>query len=1100
MVDPCKFNFEGVRRNKGGKKLGDYDPNELSDIKKRALQLHKRLSAQSKRFAELGAEQTAEAARLSAMNDNVFLQDLGEVINLNKEKINDVEHFLANKFNLKAKALGLSPDLNYTTAGELRDTIAIARNIAQGALDEVSRLAGLKEVKRHSENIENILKSAGVTDKQVINELRIDSIEVGQIPKFRSVYNIGEAADRFNAQRFTDFTNRLEQMGVSPEGIEEIISSATNISAVMDEARMLGNSFGLDVGQVEGIGYVARVYTPDAQRFIDHIKKAQESLQTVKNAENSLGFLNTDVAKSRQTFHYIPEDDAVVAFQLGVEVDELHEIMDRGELTKFLHENVSDELLENMVDIGSISKLPMTTKEVHNYVVKKFGNQLPFKGMDDLFITDPERVAEYYVEQLENAAGKSAMARLVVREGLQNGWAVPDSIYKLRPDDFKGFRKLDAESIRKFYPDYSGDAFVWVNPYVDDTWRSVMGLSTNPSALNTFAQNVQYFGSFFNQALLINPGYPLRVLYDSFRNFGAAGGNWLRYSEGWADLLKVTRGGKGLDALDNTRKVYQSLNGDKLISERELYSQWIKQRGLEAAPLTPGTRVTVKRKSFQQMVQDPFDMGKAANYLIHYTKAFGAVDGAKAAFDMLKGKQGEIFAEFASVASFFEASSKWGLIKSLADTSRGNRVAQQVSGLLVSPPKFNNLKEIFRHVDDYFPQWGDTGDVVNFFNSALRPFSVFAMFNPPAQIRQAMRRPHEFVNYWRIKSFMQQQSGALEDEDLNDATFPEWARWASPQFLWKDKESGEWVTLLNGNWDARADAWSWIGKSEQDVAAFQGRYVGSTENQRELIEHGKPGMLSYFQEFLKEGQPLIRNLVSLATGRDVRTGREIERDPTQPRTTIFNLPYEVEYVLTAYPPIQRLKDINPGGVFGRPEFRDPKTGEIIISSQPGVFGSRRVDFDISKYRGEKRDLIVNTLRNFGFNVKIIDTARNLQYNFTQSKRLYEQTKKDVGKLRNDLTLEYLKGDEDVRNSPDFQRRLELFNDRVSQMAQLGRDTLVIADMMQERGIKPTESFENIDQQMLRIVPNRIGDDVLQNAINDLEQYLTIEELETNGNP
>ena len=1097
MVDPCKFDFEGIRRKKGGKKLGDYDPEELSDVKKRALQLHKRLTAQSKRFNELGMEQAAEVARQRALNDSVFLQDLGELVNLKTKKIDKVEHFLANKFNLKAKSLGLSPDLDYTVSGELRENISVARNLAQGALDEVVKLAGVKEVKRHSDNIETILKSAGVTDKQLINELRIESIEVGQIPRLRNIYNIGEAADRFNAQRFTDFTDRLRQAGVQQEGIEEIINSATNITAVMDEARMLANSFGLDVGNVEGIGYVARVYTPDAKRFIDHIKKSQESLNTFKNAENSLGFLNTDVAKSRQTFHYIPEDDAVVAYQLGLNVEELHEIMDAGQLTSYMHKNVSDELLENMVDIGSISKLPMTTKEVYKYVTDKFANQLPFKGMDEIFVTDPTRIAEYYVDNLKEAVGKSSMARLVVKEGVQNGWAVPDSIYKLRPDDFKGFRKLDAESIRRFYPDFDGDSFVWVNPYVDDTWRSVMGLSTNPSALNTFAQQVRYFGSFFNQALLLQPGYPLRVLYDSFRNFGAAGGNWLRYSEGWTDLLKVTRGGKGLDALDNTRKVYRGM-GDQLISERELYSQWIRQRGADFIPQTPGTKLSTTR-TFQEMVQNPFNFKTAFNYLVHYTKAFGAVSGAKTAIDMFKGQQAELFSQFATVASFFEASSKWGLIKSLADTSRGNRVAQQVSSLGISPPEFKDLRQLFRHVEDYFPQWGDPGDIPKFFNDAVRPFSVFAMFNPPAQIRQAMRRPHEFINYWRIKMFLQEQSGALEDEDLNDATFPEWARWASPQFLFKDEESGEWVTMLNGNWDARADAWSWITQSEQELAEMQGKYVGSTQNQRDLIEEGKPNLLTYFQDFMAEGQPIIRNLMSLATNTDLRSGRPIERDPALPRTTIFNLPYEVEYVLTSYPPLQRLKDANPGDIFGRPEFRDPKTGEVLISSKPGLFGSRRVDFDISKYRSEKRDLIVNVLRNFGFNVKIIDTGRNLQYSFSESKRLYEQTQKDVGRLRNDLTLEYLK-DNDVKFSEDFNRRLELFNDRVTQMAQLGRDTLVIANMMQERGIKPTESFENIDQEMLRIVPSKIGDDVLQQAIIDLEQMLTIEDLENNGSP
>lgn len=1102
MSIKCSFSFDGVKRKRGGKKLGDYDPDKLRDIEKRALDLHRKLSVDSQRFADIASEKAAEVAKSNAVRESVFLQDIGELVDLKGVDLNRLEVFLSNRFNLKAKAAGLSADLDYTVPGKLRENIATTRQAAKGAIEESVRLIGVKEVRRHSKTIEDILRGAGVTDRGLINELRIDSIEIGQIPKLRQTYKIGEAADRINMQRYNDFITRLsDEFGISQEGIDAIVSSANEITATMDEARLIANSFGLDVGEIEGIGYVARVYTPNAKRYLDHLQKASESAQTYKNAENSLGFLNTDVTKSRTTFKYIPEDDAVVAYQLGLEVDELSDLMATGNLTKYMHENVSDELLENMVDIGSISKLPMTTKETYEYMVAKFGEQLPFKGMDDIFITDPTRIAEYYVNNLQEAAGKSAMARTVVREGTKNGWAVPDAVYKLRPDDFKNYRKLDAESIRQFYPEYSGDNFVWVNPYVDDTWRSVMGMSTSPSVLNTFAQNVKYFGSFFNQALLTNPGYPLRVLYDSFRNFGAAGGNWLRFSEGWSDMLKVTKGGAGLDALDDTRKVYKGLSGE-LISERQLYRDWIRHRGADFAPQTAANKVTsdIGRDRMQELIDAPFNIAKSANYLLHYTKAFGGVEGAKAGFDMLKSAQGGLFNEFAGIAAFFEASTKWGLVKSLADTRASNRVAAQVSGLGVARPEFKDMREMLRHIDDYFPQWGDVGDIPAFFNDAIRPFSIFAMYNPPAQIRQAMRRPQEFINYWRINSFRNQQSGAFEDDDLNEATFPEWARYSAPQFLFKDKESGEWVTMLNSNWDARADAWAYIAKGEKDLARAQGRYVGSTKNQQELIEDGRPDLLDYFKDYMAESQPILRNALSLMTKTDLRSGQPLDKDSTRTRTSIFGLPYEAEYVLSMYPPIQRAIDSNPFEIFGRPEFRDPKTGEVVIESKAGLFGSRRVDFDISQYRQEKRDKMIRAVGLLGFSIKLIDTSRNMQYNFSESNRLYKQTKADVSKLRNDLTLEYING-ESAKFSEDYERRLELYNTKVEQLAQLGRDTMIIAGMMQERGIKPTEVFDKIDQGMLRSVKGRVGDDVLRNAINDLELYLTQEELEEqyNGN-
>jgi len=1096
MTINCKFDFESVKRKKGGKKLGEYDTDQLRDIEKRAFDLHRKLTANAKRFADVASERAAETARFNSLQESVFLQDIGELVDLSgNNNMNKLELFLSNRFNLKAKKLGLSPDLDYTDAGKLRENLATARQSAKGAIEENVRLIGVKEVRRHSNNIGDILKQAGVNDKKLINELRIDSIEIGQIPRLRQTYNIGEAADRINMQRYEDFVERLTEIGVDQEGVQEIITSATKITATMDEARAIANSFGLGIGNVEGIGYLARVYTPDAKRFLDHLSKADESLQTIKNAENSLGFLSTDVTKSRQTFKYIPEDDAVVAYQLGLDIDEYSEVLAEGGLTRYMHENVSDELLENMVDSGTLSKLPMTTKETYDYMVAKFGNQLPFKGMDDIFITEPTRITEYYVNNLQEAAGKSAMARTVVRDGLESGWAVPDSIYSKRPDDFKNFRKLDAESIRKFNPDFEGDSFVWVSPYVDDTWKSVMGLSTSPSAINTFAQNVRYFGTFFTQSMLMNPGYPMRVMYDAFRNFGAAGGNWARFHEGWSDMLKVTKGGAGLDALDDTQKVYQGLDGE-LISERQLYKNFVRLRGADFAPQTAANRVTtdIDSNMLTKLIDAPFEAKKAVNYLAHYAKAFGAGGAAKTGLDMFKQFQGNFFSEFAGYATFMEASTKWGLIKSLSDTRRSNKVAQQVSSLGVAPPKFNDMREMLRHIDDYFPQWGDVGDVPRFFNDAVRPFSIFAMFNPPAQIRQAMRRPHEFVNYWRIKSFMNEQSGALEDDDLNEASYPEWARYSSPQFIFKDKESGEWVTMLNANWDARADAWSYIAKGEKDLAASQGSYVGTTQNQQELIKDGRKDLLDYFKEFMAESHAPIRNLLSLATKTDLRSGQSFDEDSTRTRTSIFGLPNEAEYVLSMYPPVRKIIDDNPFEIFGRPEFRDTKTGEVIIESKPGLFGSRRVDFDISQYRGEKRDWMIKAVNTLGFKMKLIDTSRNMQYSFTKSKGLYTQTRTDVAKLRNDLTLEYLNGEAD-KFPEDFARRLDVFNDKVYQLAALGRDTMVIAGLLADRGIKPTESLNKLDQDMLRSVPGRIGDDVLRNAIQDLELSLTVDELE-----
>jgi hypothetical protein len=1102
----CKFNFEDVKTVK----LGKYDPDELSDIKKRVLNLHSYLQSAAKRYDDFTKQMGAEQAKTQAIIDNVFQQEMSEIINLNEKKINAIEKFFANRLGLKQKALGLSPDFEFTTAGRLRENLTDMAQLGKGVIEDIVKMRGIRTIKQHSDKMKALLKQYGVTDDNVIARLRLDSIEVGQIPKLREVYKLGKKADAINMERYNRLIKEFQDIGMTDADIQNILSSSQKISAVMDEARLMGNALGLDIGQITDIGYMTRILTPDAKKLISgsreySINTPSKANQSGLSAISQRGLsqpsdtLGTDVARSRQTFHYVPEDEKVVAYQLGIGQEELSDLIARGELHRYIHENASDELLDNMVEIGSLSKLPMTTTEVYDFIVKKYGDKLPFKGMKDIFVTDPKRIGEYYAHYLQEATYKSSLAKNIVREGLKNGWAVSPSVYKANPEQYKNFRFAKAEDIQRYFPQYKGKG-LWIDKNVDDTWSSILGMASDPAVMNTWSNAVKSFGSFFNQSLLLSTGYPLRSLYSTFTASYSAGGNMLRFLEGYQDLMRITRGGLGYDALDSTQKVYKGLDG-RLITEQELYRQWILKRGNDFAPETPGFQVE-DDKFFSLDKANPFQLHKGINYLKHYFAAYGGVDGTREALNMFTSGQSEIFGKVALIASFMEAGGKWSTIKSLADTRTSQKVGQWVSG---RPPQFNDLNQVFKHVDDYFTPWNDVGDFVRFMNNTIKPFSVFAMWNVPAQIRQAMRRPREFVNYYKIRSFMNQTTIG-DDEDLNEGTVPSFSLWSSPQYLWKDEESNQWISILTSNFDARAEAINYLQKGEQQYERAMGRYVGTADEQRDQIRQSlqgnEPGMLSYFQDFLREGNPAILNALSVAFKYDIRKDRPIQTDPSQPRNTVFGVSPYVEYVLSSYPPLGKLINSNAFGWAGTPEFRDPKTGDVVIPAKPGVLGSRRVDFDITKYENDKQALVLRGLKVLGFNVNVVDVGRNLQWNFSESNSLYNQARSQLGTLQDNLTEAYLKGEHET-SPQEFKRRLDLYNERVLQMTQLRADTIRLAAMMEKRGIKPTESFEQLEREVLDEFKVDFTNDQIKSILNDdLDMLITIDELEKlkeNGN-
>ena len=1046
------------------KRKREYLPEEKTDLELRASTLARKLEVNARRYADETARKIASEARKKQYYDDLFIRRMGRLEHLNPKAVDRVSAFLANNFNQKGKFFGLSPSTKYSTPGEVRYAIIQSRRLGEGFVEEVGKYQALQEIKKVTKEIKRIAKGKGLPF-ETVDELIQAAVEVGQIPAKRGAYGIGANGEAYLMSLYEDFVDLLKDSGFSQNEIDSIISQAAKISDVLAEVRAVGNAFNLNIGEAKGIGYFERIMTDAGEKFFRESKTADDLLEQFKSAGTGLdqGKLKFQAAleKSRKTFKYIPEDEAVLAYMLGKEIDEVKELVSSPrDFIKYLSSELTDDQLEQLVDMGVVSKVPMLTQEVFEYMTSTFSD-LPFKGMAEMFVVNPVEMAEYYVQNLKKSVGQSAMLRTIFKDGLEAGWAITADEVLSNPGLFKGFKKIDAEHIKMYVPDFPGKGEIYVHPIVFDSWKAIADIATDPAKLGTMAGLFKYFGSFLTQSLLMTPQYILRNLYSATVATSAAGGNYLRSFDGISSVLKAMSG--GLDTLDNTKKVFKV--GDTMYTKRELFQEFVRFR---AQDVNPGLLETTawNPRSIMKNIQNP---GRQLNYWWSYTQAFGAGKGASYFADLVKDAQSAFFQPLAAMGNVLESGMKFATLMSLTDTNPLNRVGQFVSSLGEIPKNFNTLDDVFRHIDEYFYAFDDVGRVTAGVSRYVRPFAIYAMNNPPAVIRHAMRNPGAFLNYWRLRSFM--NGSAATDEEINEATVPDYVNDNGALYFFKDKDVA--VALLTNNYDPISEATSYLNKSARDVASLFGWYVGTSGQQRDQME-GRQNLLRVIQEMFRETQPLYRNAIELVTGIDSATGKPINDDQKAERQSFLGLRMNpvVKWFLSSYPPLENLDSWNFGGtplegIFGEPAYIDPRTNKPFVDAQGRVYegkpswaGHERTYAQVDKYHPVNQELALRPLRWAGFQVRVLDLAANAQWTYDDIQRMENEARSYITRANRLLLTEKLDPAERERITNEIRTRAD-------QYAQLRIDRERVKRYMAERNIPPKEIVKYLMQRELK---------------------------------
>lgn len=1093
------------------RKKRDFDSNERSEISRRITEQNRleRAAMQVPRNQEVAAK--FNRTRIEAHNR--WTRYLSDLQNLTPENIPRMLDKLVSDFGIHNRNLGLNPDLEYTIAGEVRENLIDAKRTIEGLINTAGRIVVLERLQPFVEEFRSAARSLNI-NRNTIAELLDDTITIGQIPSIQSstvyyrhtVLGRNSLVDVIQRRRYNQYVQRMLDSGFDKNTVNRFVDRASVIGNSFDEVATLARAVGVDVGRIEDIGFFSRQITKNFENRLSDIK-VEELLEAVNFGNTTLSSIHN---RSRNTFHFIPEDLVFTSQILGISPNEIRDLLDDPiRFRTYLHNNLSAQQLDSLVDSGVMQKLPMSSREVLEYFQRQY--QLPL-SLSDAFVLDPIENIKNYTNSLQRAAGNSAILRRMVEgDAFKQGWAISERTFLENQDRFRNFVPLGngldrwvqqakvaniehleaAMGLEQGYLQSLQN--IRVHPIVADQYHSLMEIAMSPSMMGSVSNMAQNFSRMIRgtssrllKSVLASPQYVFRTMMQNTVAFHAAGGNMVMVPFAFLDMQKLIS--RGLNVFDNVTPRFR-LDGREL-TYRQLFEELLIHRGHSVAPGTNLTRLRIPtvgdfspQNMWEAMVGTADGISRTMTDLLSYTMAFGdPVNGrkinmaervgrfSKRSLQIIDGLFDETFSVFAYMANFSDIMYKWATVLSTVERLDGSNFAARVGQFATSQQvrQYNTSRDLFRHLDEYFVDVYKSGRTTNFVNQYIFPFATWAMANPPMQFRHMFRNPHQYLNYHRLRSFL--NSPLTEDEEYTDEFVPTWQLEGSPLYVGRD-EQGRPITILTDNYDAVSDTISFVNGLGNTVTRLFGGDAQFDEQRRADATERRVGAEAILDIVGRAHLPW-KVLVEQITGRDSFTGREFlsNEDDISPTYLGLRLPPRSIYLLNKIPPLEWLDQANPGEVFGTPARRD-LNGRVIDPGRFSVFGTERSRIRSRDYDTLDQNFALQLFRMAGLQIRTIDYEREALNTLDDIERIANQLERSVNDIRRDLASADI-GDRSI-STEERNRLLTLRDERINAWFQLRYDHARILAWANDKDIIPRDALRELDE--LRIQVRQIPD-------------------------
>jgi hypothetical protein len=957
----------------------NWTPNIKSTLEALAENRAKALTAQAAMYAPI--DPIVAKRKMAAMKAQQYWEQMvwetGNIAFLSEKQSARASQWIATWLGQKM-----------VVAGKVREPLLNVKRLADGMMREMGVYVMMGKQRKFASELKAVAAKRGV---QVQPEDMRRILEEGMIPQRMSVYGNSEVQEAALMDSYNKFVNDYTQRGFTQDDLRALTESASQVSSTWDELQAISQATGLNVGDIYNIGYMPRQLTDDGLA----VAKLAGAIK-FEDAADGVAALGA----SRNTWRYLPEDHNLAAKMLGIDTPTLHGLIaDPVEFAMFLSKRVTEEQLDLLVDSGIMSKIPMLTNHVAEFLTRTY--KLPLTPAE-LFITDPLAATQSLNKRLQLGAEQSAMRKLIGSEGLKKGWAVTNVMKEIDPEQFKDFVPIAGTDL-------------YAHPIVANQYKAILDITQSPAEMNNAARAWKAYTNWFAKEAIGNPIGAKVYLFNQFLgNMLTVHGRGVSIAEYWMSVVDMTKLAMvGLEGFDNTRP-FRIVDG-KAITHRELVAKTARMFSRDVLPGLSGADALLKLDEL-----DPR----------HFMKQLANIKASADTFPEMLGEFGKlanrkrdaILLPTIRLASILDMAGHLAVARGKTPIA-GNAlqvgvdaVAQLVLGFGVG--KLSTWEEVVTDIKAGFPVFDDVGKIPQFL-SRVMPFSAWAIQNAPLQLRDMMANPSRWVAYSRAHALWNEAQ--LDDDDviargeLSQRELDEYGI-----ILRRNKGDAATTMLMTTNFDPRWGVMTWMAS-----------LLDTNKDAEELREGVNNNSVNkWINEMMSK--TYFAGVYKAASGIDAYTG--VDRDDSEYNANAqfagIAMPGWMGAALSISPILSSVDRLH--AISGTRAVTDPRTGAILTPAVQGWLGNR------GKISPDRLEGVEATIQTLGAKVRYIDGLANMQFteadtiraiNDIQTRKRREQTKLAT-EVKNGTT---------PQDSPEYIRRLDAINRMTDAAIQLNYD-------------------------------------------------------------
>jgi hypothetical protein len=998
----------------------EWTAKDISVVKERveyqALKLAAR-AADTEVFDPIAIRQATNAQQAQVVWESV-VQETGNIAFRAPEHFNRLLAWVGNTFDARSSYLA-----------SVREPLLNVKRLADGLTREAGVYGMMVQQKKFQSALASTARLRGVTLKP---DDMMRFLEEGMIPQRMNIYGNTEVQEAALMASYAKFSEDMISRGFTQDDLADLMSYASNVSAQFDNVTAVQAATGMRVGDLYNLGYFPRQFTDQGlvqARLAGIVKWGGEGGDAPTQYAAA-------IAKSRNTWRYLAEDHKLVAHLLRTTESELATLIDKPvDFALYLSQRVTDGQLDELVDSGLLSKLPLTSTETAEYLVRTY--KMPL-DLTDLFISDPLQATQRLTSHLKRGVEESAMLKLIQTEGIKAGWV--------------SRRPLEDSWVQMSTITGNNGHIGYLHPMVANQLKAILVTSQNPAHMSNLARAWKAYTGWFAKEAIGNPVGASVYLFNQFMS-NALSAMWTgvgphSYLTSVIDMTRLAS--QGLEVFDNVKPYRYTSEGP--LTHREVVARVARLFSHDVLPGISGDDALFKFQEFNPVYVAKQVAQLNANSLTvkEYAGEIARIAGRKRDAILQPTIRMAAILDMAGHLSVVKGSLRNTALPSSSPLSTLSPLSSPLSGLaeFAQLGRVSSWEEAVTRVKQTFPVFDDVATVPRLISNVL-PFSSWAMQNLPLQLRDMRRNPSRWLAYSRIIAVNNLE--ALEGDTVIRAELSDedYARYGI--ILRHDPLTRGTVALYSDNFDPKMGVLGLTFNLAKQLSSEGGNKEGAKN--------------TAIQDFTRRtmARTYVGGIVQALTGIDNFTGKSRDDSSYNTNSVFAGIPMtpllaDILRISPVLSSVDRLEVLS-----GTRAVEDRRTGDVLIPATQGWLGLEGT----KSPNNQRLEGVEAMLQTVGANVRYIDGILNVQYEEGELERTIGDLVSRKRKAQIDLQ-ESIKRKEVEMGSPEYKRRLSAINAMTDATIQINWDLARIQAWAIENRVPSNKMLEEFRRREMTL--------------------------------